>query len=147
MFLEQPFPSRIQHARTSPLWLFGVVFVLGVATGLLVPFKPALAPPAATTAPDQAPAASQQLWPRTGNIGVRHPVDVVRVIDGDTFEAQVHLWPGLDMTTRVRLRGIDAPELKAGCADELKMAEAATAALRMLLAEGDVEIFSIGPDK
>jgi len=27
----------------------------------------------------------------------------------------VHLWLGLDMTTRVRLRGIDAPELKASC--------------------------------
>ena len=25
-----------------------------------------------------------------------HPAEVLRVIDGDTFEARVHLWPGLD---------------------------------------------------
>ena len=39
----------------------------------------------------------------------------IRTIDGDTFEARVHLEPGLDLNTRVRLRGIDAPELKASC--------------------------------
>jgi len=55
--------------------------------------------------------------------------------------------PGLDLNTRVRLRGIDAPELKASCAQELRMAEAATGALRALLGEGDVMIFNIGPDK
>lgn len=38
--------------------------------------------------------------------------DVVRVIDGDTFLARVHLWLGLALSTRVRIRGIDAPELK-----------------------------------
>ena len=78
---------------------------------------------------------------------MRHPVDVIRTIDGDTFEARVHLWPGLDLTTRVRLRGIDAPELKASCPQELQMAEAASDALRGLLGEGEVTIFNIGPDK
>jgi endonuclease YncB( thermonuclease family) len=78
---------------------------------------------------------------------VRHSVEVVRVVDGDTFEARVHLWPGLEMTTRVRLRGIDAPEMKGACAEELRMAEASGEALRALLADGDVAIFNIGPDK
>ena len=77
----------------------------------------------------------------------RHSAEVLRTIDGDTFEARVHLWPGLDKTTRVRLRGIDAPEQKAACADELRMAQAASVALRGLLAEGGVTIFNIGPDK
>ncbi len=86
-------------------------------------------------------------WSRDGNPGVRHAVEVVRVIDGDTFEARVHLWPGLEMTTRVRLRGIDAPEMKGACAEEARMAEAATEALRAQLADGDVAIFNIGPDK
>lgn len=86
-------------------------------------------------------------WKREGNSEVRHPVEVIRAIDGDTFEARVHLWPGLDMTTRVRLRGIDAPELKAGCAQELEMAQSASEALDVLLAEGGVTIFNIGPDK
>lgn len=86
-------------------------------------------------------------WGREGHAGVRHSIDVVRVIDGDTFEARVHLWPGLEMTTRVRLRGIDAPEMKAACGEEQRMAEAATEALRAQLADGDVAIFNIGPDK
>jgi endonuclease YncB( thermonuclease family) len=87
------------------------------------------------------------IWQRAGAPDVRHPVDVVRTIDGDTFEARVRLASGLDLTTRVRLRGIDAPELKASCAKELKMAEAATVALRDLLGQGDVAIYNIGPDK
>lgn len=86
-------------------------------------------------------------WSREGHAGVRHSIDVVRVIDGDTFEARVHLWPGLEMTTRVRLRGIDAPEMKAACGEEQRMAEAAAEALRAQLADGDVAIFNIGPDK
>ena len=72
---------------------------------------------------------------------------MIRTIDGDTFEARVPLWPGLDLSTRVRLRGIDAPELKAACPGELQMAEAAREALRGLVGEGEVAIFNIGPDK
>ncbi len=87
------------------------------------------------------------VWRRAGNSSVRHPVDVLRTIDGDTFEARVHLSPGLEPTTRVRLRGVDAPELKAACAQELELAEAAGAALRGLLGEGGVAIYNIGPDK
>ena len=87
------------------------------------------------------------IWKRAGNPEVHHPVDVIRTIDGDTFEARVHLSPDLDPTSRVRLRGIDAPELKASCPQELQMAEAARDALRRLLGEGEVAIFNIGPDK
>jgi endonuclease YncB( thermonuclease family) len=90
---------------------------------------------------------AETIWKRAGNPDTRHAVDVIRTIDGDTFEARVHLEPGLDLNTRVRLRGIDAPELKASCPQELQMAEAATGALRALLGEGDVRIFNIGPDK
>jgi endonuclease YncB( thermonuclease family) len=100
-------------------------------------------------APASTPAArdSETIWKRAGNPDVRHPVDVIRTIDGDTFEARVHLSPGPELTTRVRLRGIDAPELKASCAQELRMAEAAGDALRGLLDEGEVAIYHIGPDK
>jgi endonuclease YncB( thermonuclease family) len=45
------------------------------------------------------------------------------------------------------LRGVDAPELKASCPQELQMAEAAGEALRNLLGEGEVTIYNIGPDK
>ena len=94
----------------------------------------------------QAARDAEMIWKRAGSPDTRHAVDVIRTIDGDTFEARVHLEGGLDLNTRVRLRGIDAPELKAACAQELQMAEAATGALRALLGEGDVRIFNIGPD-
>jgi endonuclease YncB( thermonuclease family) len=72
---------------------------------------------------------------------------VLRVIDGDTFEARVHVWPGLDITTKIRLRGIDAPELKAHCPAERAIAEAARDALRDMLADGAVGISAVAPDK
>ena len=58
-----------------------------------------------------------------------HPAEVLRVIDGDTFEARVRIWPGMDVTTKVRLRGIDAPEMRARCEDERVKALAARDAL------------------
>jgi endonuclease YncB( thermonuclease family) len=77
----------------------------------------------------------------------RYAVDVLRVIDGDTFEARVHVWPSFDLTTRVRLRSVDAPEMKARCSEERQGAEAARDALRMLLADRNITIWNVGPDK
>jgi endonuclease YncB( thermonuclease family) len=72
---------------------------------------------------------------------------VVHVIDGDTFEARVAVWPGIEIKTKVRLRGIDAPELHARCDDEWVRAQAARAALEKILAQGGVTIAQVGPDK
>ncbi|MEH2612462.1 endonuclease YncB(thermonuclease family) [Bradyrhizobium sp. AZCC 1693] len=113
----------------------------------MLPVRQWLRWPASNSVDSQAARNAEMVWKRGGNSDVRHPVDVIRTIDGDTFEARVHLEPGLDPTTRIRLRGIDAPELKASCPQELQMAEAATGALRAMLSEGDVRIFNIGPDK
>jgi endonuclease YncB( thermonuclease family) len=142
-----PGPWRRRFSAVLP-WLF----VLGVAAGTMLPVRHWIHRPlphaADSRAPDSPAARDAEIvWKRAGNPDVRHPVDVIRTIDGDTFEARVHLWPGLDLSTRVRLRGIDAPELKASCPQELQMAEAASEALRGLLGEGEVTIFNIGPDK
>ncbi|UJW75452.1 thermonuclease family protein [Rhizobium sp. SL42] len=40
---------------------------------------------------------------------------VVRVIDGDTILVEAMPWPDHRISTYVRLRGIDAPELKSRC--------------------------------
>jgi endonuclease YncB( thermonuclease family) len=80
-------------------------------------------------------------------IGAHYPVDVLRVIDGDTFEARVHVWPGMDITTKVRLRGIDAPELRANCPEERIKADAAREALSRLLTQGRVGISQVALDK
>jgi endonuclease YncB( thermonuclease family) len=123
------------------------VFVLSVAAGTMLPVRDWVRRSLPSSADSQAARDAETVWKRAGNPDLRHPVDVVRIIDGDTFEARVHLSPDLNLTTRVRLRGIDAPERKASCPQELQMAEAATGALRALLGEGDVTIFNIGPDK
>jgi endonuclease YncB( thermonuclease family) len=81
------------------------------------------------------------------SVAVPIPADVVRVIDGDTFEAQVHVWPGLDVTTKVRLRGIDAPELRTRCLAERTKAEAAHDALMEIVAQGAVGVYGISIDK
>jgi endonuclease YncB( thermonuclease family) len=84
---------------------------------------------------------------RTFDLGVAYPADVIRVIDGDTFEARVRVWPGLFVDTKVRLRNIDAPELHARCDDEQTKAQAARAALETMLAAGGVTISQVGIDK
>ena len=72
---------------------------------------------------------------------------VLKVVDGDTFDARIEIKPGLRVTTRVRLRGVDAPELHAACDEERIGAEAAQRALRAILAEGGVTIHDLGEDK
>ena len=125
-------------------------FVLGMAAGTLLPvgdWKSRLGLPAKTAEELQRERDSEVIWRRAGNPATRHHVDVVRTVDGDTFDARVALWPGLELTTRVRLRGIDAPERHGSCEAEMLKAEASTKALRAMLAEGGVAIYNIGPDK
>jgi endonuclease YncB( thermonuclease family) len=78
--------------------------------------------------------------PATGGLRSAHPAEVLRVIDGDTFEARDRIWPGMDVTTRGRLRGIDAPEMHACCEDERVKAIAARDALMRILNEDTVGI-------
>lgn len=76
-----------------------------------------------------------------------YPADVVRVLDGDTFEARVRVWPGIEITTKVRLRGVDAPELRARCVAERVKAQAARDALAALLAQGAVGVTRVSLGK
>ena len=72
---------------------------------------------------------------------------VTRVIDGDTFEARIHIWLGQEALTLVRLRGIDAPELRGKCPNESEAAKAARDHLVVLLEEGFVFLTDVGADK
>ena len=116
----------------------GCTFALGALVGA------ALSPREGVHAPSQATAAPVAATPA---IRGAYPAEVLYVLDGDTFAARVHLWPGLDITTRVRLRGIDAPELKARCGEERRRAEAARDALTVMLAEGNITVRDVGLDK
>jgi len=123
------------------------MFVACVAAVTMLPVRDWVRRSLPGPADSQAARDAEMVWRQAGNSTTRYSVEVIRTIDGDTFEARVHLGPGLEPTTRVRLRGIDAPELKASCAQELQMAEAAASALRSLLGDGGVMISNIGPDK
>jgi micrococcal nuclease len=75
------------------------------------------------------------------------PVDVLRVIDGDTVEVRAHVWLEQSIVTRVRLKAIDAPELRSGCPQEVRQAEAARAEMTRLLAQSRVFLASLARDK
>lgn len=73
--------------------------------------------------------------------------DVVRVIDGDTFVADAHIWPGQTIRVSIRIRGIDAPELHSRCRRERAAARRSRKALDAMLAASPVEITNIGGGK
>jgi len=148
MFLDTP--NRIagrSARRRDRLWagtLLALMFSAGLIAGVWLPHG------SVGTGPVDAERAQRDRLVEAAhsrNAGGRQSAQVLYVIDGDTFEARVHLWQGLDITTRVRLRGVDAPELEAQCFKESRMAQAARNALKGLLAEGGVTIFNVGPDK
>ena len=58
---------------------------------------------------------------------------VVKVIDGDTLEVKIKLWNDLEKTARLRIRGIDAPELRGKCRQEKILAKRARDHLRAFL--------------
>ena len=141
MFLRARLLSAPRLSGT--LLVATATFVLGVAAGSAFgPVTPGRAS-APLTAPEAAPAPAAEAQPRRFG----SPAEVLRVFDGDTFEARVHLWPGLNVTTKVRLRGIDAPEFKARCVEERDKAEAARTALQSILDQGEVGIMRVSLDK
>ena len=75
------------------------------------------------------------------------PARVVRVVDGDTLAVRALIWPGHEVRVLVRLRGIDAPELRARCDGERAMAMAASAALAALADDAEIRLHDIQGDK
>lgn len=133
MFLER---SRFGFA--PGLVIPAATFAVGLAAGVLLRGGPAPTPAKAATATPAVFASSAVL---------RYPVERVRVIDGDTFEARVLAWPGIEIVTKVRLRDVDAPELRGRCAQESVLARSARDALAAMLAEGSVSIGRVSLDK
>lgn len=123
---------RRAHAKLAIL----VVFVLGALAGATLGPGRNWTGTILRPAPMSLPPAGQSF-----------PAEVLRVYDGDTFQARVRLGPGEVVTTKVRLRGIDTPERDARCAEEAVKAEAARRALTTMLAQGQVRVSQLEPDK
>lgn len=122
------------------------MFVVGIAMAAVLTFRHGTSWPIPRADGDRTRDVEIVLQ-HAGHPDSREPVDVIRTIDGDTFLARLRQRDGRDLVVRVRLRGIDAPELKASCQEELDKAEAAARALRDLLDQGGVTITNLGPDK
>lgn len=72
---------------------------------------------------------------------------VISVLDGDTLRAAARVWPGQEITVNVRIRGIDAPEMKSRCEAERRAAERARFALEALVGPGAVRLRAVGGGK
>jgi len=72
---------------------------------------------------------------------------VERVVDGDTLAVRVRIWVGQDVGVLVRLRGIDAPELRGRCDSETRRAGEAAEALGSLVARSTVSLSRVEGDK
>ncbi|MDB5508341.1 MAG: hypothetical protein JWL93_810 [Hyphomicrobiales bacterium] len=85
--------------------------------------------------------------------GPRDPIagplqaDLLRVVDGDTFEARVRVWFGQEVRSLIRIRGYDAPERAARCPEEASRAAEASSTLQDILASGPLAISAISGDK
>lgn len=122
------------------------MFVVGIAAAIVLTFRHGTNWPVPHPADERARDA-EIILQQTTSPDDRLQVDVIRTVDGDTFLARVHQRDGRDLVARVRLRGIDAPEMKASCQSEYDRAEAATEALRNLLGQGGVSIYNLGSEK
>lgn len=65
------------------------------------------------------------------------------VVDGDTIIVRARIWLGQDVETRLRLDGVDAPELKGRCERERRAAAAARDFIRSLGSGGRVVLRDI----
>ena len=122
-----------------------IAFVLAFVPARLD--APALTRPHAPAAAAEESSAAVVPAPKAGAFRQLIPVEVLRVIDGDTLEVRAEIWLDQWIVTRVRLRDIDAPERAARCKAEAARAEAARRHLTGLVAEGPVFLTDLGRDK
>ncbi|WJH41632.1 thermonuclease family protein [Aliirhizobium terrae] len=74
--------------------------------------------------------------------------EILRVIDGDTLLVEAQPWPQQKMEVYVRIRGIDAPELKSKCEASRLAGIDAQHALEALAAQSNhIQLIRIAGDK
>ena len=72
---------------------------------------------------------------------------IERVVDGDTIAVRVTIWLNQELTVLVRIRGIDAPEMRSRCAEERDLADRARARLALMTGDGPVVLTNITGEK
>ncbi len=71
------------------------------------------------------------------------PARVLGVVDGDTVIVRARIWLGQEVETRVRLRGVDAPEIKGRCEAERRLAARARDFALAKLGDGPVVLTDV----
>ncbi len=72
---------------------------------------------------------------------------VVKVHDGDSFSVDAQVWPGTVVSVSIRVRGIDAPEMRAKCPLERYLAQQARDTLAGHVSQGSISLSNVGGDK
>ena len=72
---------------------------------------------------------------------------VTDAYDGDTINVKAALWPDLDWTGSVRVRGVDTPEIRGLCEQEERLAIRARDYVRDLLTDESVVLTEIEHDR
>ncbi len=72
---------------------------------------------------------------------------LLRVIDGDTLLVRARVWVDLEVITRVRLRDVNAPELRSRSEEERERAQAARTFVATLAEGAMLRLTEIGHDK
>ena len=116
------------------IWTLG-----GLAASALILAASAFDPGSDTAAPGFRVASAAFDGPVTAQ--------VVRVIDGDTFEAAAQIWLGEAVDVHVRIDGIDAPELHGKCPEERERAQAARDYLTGRIGDAEVKLSRVRYDK
>jgi micrococcal nuclease len=78
--------------------------------------------------------------------GHLHEAHLVSVVDGDTFAASLDLDLGIRVEARVRLLGVDTPEIRDRNPDVRELAVRATAYTRDRLSRGPFVVCTAGAD-
>ena len=68
-------------------------------------------------------------------LNIQATAQVVSVFDGDTFTVEAEVWPGITWKGRVRVAGVDAPEIRGQCEKEKELAVAARDFVRERIGE------------
>ena len=92
-------------------------------------------------------AASVDYLRRNDRIPGPVPALVLRVIDGDTIAVRARIWIGQSVDTRVRIVGVDTPELRGECALEIELAAAARELVVEALGDQPVTLRDVRYDK
>ena len=75
-------------------------------------------------------------------------IKINRVVDGDTVDARIDLGFKVHINVRIRVYGINTPEVRTKDLDEKRRGKAASARMKEILAHADsVSVKSLGVDK